>query len=666
MSAVAPAPTGRIVYTIFRDTSAARKYELAETWDEIVARIREPQTGTSKAALPLLSMGVYGSSKSSNGALRHAGNLIRVTGVEGDYDGEEVALETAAEKLALIGVRCVLYTTPTHRPEAPRWRVLAPLSEEHEPASRAQLVARINGVLGGILTSESFTLSQSFYFGRVAGVEYEAIAIDGDYIDHRDDLDSVAVFPEGQAASGGARDDTTDDELREKIRAGVSLHESLRGLSARWIARGMPPGDVASALLSLMDESTERGSARWASRCEEIPRLVASASLKFRDPRQGRPRLTIVHDVDADVDFGEPPAIELPPIEAYAADLDRMTEGRSSARSALPFRWAGEIIVRRDAEYVIKGVLGAARQATVIADPGAGKTFFTMAAACAATAGRPWYQHRTRKGLWLWLGLEGERGLELRTAAHLKAGVLERDAPLALVTIPLSLVTQVDDIIATVLEAAKERGEKPACVVVDTLSRALAGQEENSSEVMTAAVRAGDLIRKETSAAVVFVHHPAKNGNGSGRGHSSLYGAVDLELSINRNGDERVAVVKKNRDGSEGVEYPFRLDVVQLGQDSEGDPITSCVAVPTIAAPSTRTIVVRSENQKAAMRRLRAWLAKVTTDPVHLGTDEVHELMREAGISSRQRRFDIVEWLVAGGALTRSVAGYVVNREVLR
>lgn len=331
----------------------------------------------------------------------------------------------------------------------------------------------------------------------------------------------------------------------------------------------------------------------------------------------------------------------------------------------LPYRWAGSIITKRKTEYVIKEVIGRARQVTAIAEPGIGKTFFMFRAACDVAAGRTWYGHRVQKGAVLWLGLEGEEGLELRTLAHRQADLIAADAPLALVTVPVSLLCQADDIVQTVLIAARERDERPSLVVVDTLSRALAGQDENAPEVMTAAVRAGDTIRAETGASIVFIHHPAKNASSGGRGHSSLYGAVDLELNLVRNGDDRRAVVKKNRDGMDGTEYPFRLDVVSLGPDDEGDPVTSCIAVPTDAGP-VRMLAARSENQRATLKRLRAWVGKQSGEPLHLATEELYELLKEVGITQRQRRFDVAEWLINAGALTRSIAGYVVHAEAFR
>jgi hypothetical protein len=40
---------------------------------------------------------------------------------------------------------------------------------------------------------------------------------------------------------------------------------------------------------------------------------------------------------------------------------------------------------------------------------------------------------------------------------------------------------------------------------------------------------------------------------------------------------DRVATVEKSRDGSTGEKFPFELDVVELGADEDGDPVTTCI-----------------------------------------------------------------------------------------
>ena len=42
-----------------------------------------------------------------------------------------------------------------------------------------------------------------------------------------------------------------------------------------------------------------------------------------------------------------------------------------------------------------------------------------------------------------------------------------------------------------------------------------------------------------------------------------------------------VANVEKSRDGKTGEQFPFRLEIVNLGVDSDGDPVTTCVVVAT-------------------------------------------------------------------------------------
>ena len=65
-------------------------------------------------------------------------------------------------------------------------------------ATRARFLARVNGVLGGVLAGESFTLSQSYYFGGIEGKPpIKPIVIQGKRIDLLDALDGGAVYKHG-------------------------------------------------------------------------------------------------------------------------------------------------------------------------------------------------------------------------------------------------------------------------------------------------------------------------------------------------------------------------------------------------------------------------------------------------------------------------------------
>jgi hypothetical protein len=124
-------------------------------------------------------------------------------------------------------------------------------------------------------------------------------------------------------------------------------------------------------------------------------------------------------------------------------------------------------------------------------------------------------------------------------------------------------------------------GRSVKLVVIDTLSRALAGGNENAPEDMGALVAAMDLIRAETGACVLFIHHSGKDAAKGARGHSLLRAAIDTEIEVRA--DEgtgaKTASVVKQRDMARGGVYGFRLEQVTLGQNQYGEDVTTCVVL---------------------------------------------------------------------------------------
>lgn len=190
-------PTGSILdaprpITFFRDRFTTTKTEETISLRDLVERVRDTR-GASKGELPWLKLATFGAARTEKGSLRHDANVVEIHGIEADYDGEQITLDRARQVLTNAGVAAMLYTSPSHREDAPRWRVLCPTSQAMEPAARAGLVARVNGLFVGALAPESFTLSQSYYFGAVDGAGHEVQLIDGRAIDLCDDLDEHAL-----------------------------------------------------------------------------------------------------------------------------------------------------------------------------------------------------------------------------------------------------------------------------------------------------------------------------------------------------------------------------------------------------------------------------------------------------------------------------------------
>lgn len=233
-------------------------------WADLIKSIRDAGEFKLKDMLPLIKLATFGTKPNENGSLRHDANIIELTGVIGDYDAEKVPMAAAVELLEKAKLKAFLYTSASHTPDAPRWRVVCPLSKPHAPGAHEAQTARLNGALGGILANESFTRAQCFYYGRVAGVTYEeAVTFDdteeGRFIDELDELDNLAIFkggatsPEARAIDiaassfgGFAQTKWGMDEFERKaqelgrpMRTGDGRREMLKRTFAALSAKGM-------------------------------------------------------------------------------------------------------------------------------------------------------------------------------------------------------------------------------------------------------------------------------------------------------------------------------------------------------------------------------------------------------------------------------------------
>ncbi len=236
----------------------------------------------------------FGDQRTAKGSFRNDANVLAITGIEADYDGGSMTVDAALELLEQQGLASILYTSPSHTEDAPRWRVLCPLSEEMPPARRSPMLGRLNGLFRGTFARESWTLSQSYYYGSVThNPSHRVEVIDGTPIDQHDDLDEVWVGPPATGAaaadphaSGDARGDA---ELVRAIVTGDELHTCLVALAARYVGRGMSPATVERLLAGLMLSHPEASrDARWTDRFDNIPVIVGSAAGKFSKPAEDR------------------------------------------------------------------------------------------------------------------------------------------------------------------------------------------------------------------------------------------------------------------------------------------------------------------------------------------------------------------------------------------
>ena len=181
----------------------------------------------------------------------------------------------------------------------------------------------------------------------------------------------------------------------------------------------------------------------------------------------------------------------------------------------------------------------------------------------------------------VYCALEGGTGFAARVAAWQIRHLNDYDGepvPFWLLDVPLDLIHDNGGLTEAI---QLQLGEiPPAVIVIDTLIRALVGNK-NDSEEMAKFIRAADLLPAAFDCLVIIVHHCGVAG-GRPRGHTSLPGADDVQIAVERDKvmGKITVTIDHMKDGEASAPMASKLERVELGLDDDGDPITSCVIVP--------------------------------------------------------------------------------------
>jgi KaiC/GvpD/RAD55 family RecA-like ATPase len=324
------------------------------------------------------------------------------------------------------------------------------------------------------------------------------------------------------------------------------------------------------------------------------------------------------------IQSGDAPIPKIPrarkpsPAEKGAAILDAAAALKKAKGPKFPRVWLDDATPAIEADYLLKGIVERGKLCVIYGPAGDGKTFFMGDMAGHIAAEIPWRGRRVRSGLVVYVAAEAGASILRRFFAwreHRLGEAREGRIPLAIITRGVNLLnmTEVEALLVELRAIAAEIGLPLALVIFDTLSRSIPGGDENRSEDMTRVIEACDAIRDELGAATAIVHHSGKDSTKGARGHSSLFGAADTVISV----VERVAVVEKSRDGVQGDQFPFALDVVDLGTDADGDAVTTCIVRPLDGAKKSPRKKLTADEQIAldALREVCEPLPGTTVIP---------------------------------------------------
>lgn len=615
----------------------------SRTLGELITKVGPgAQVYPKKSTMPLLKLAVFGSEANAAGALRHNANVLAVTGVEGDHDAGSMSFEEAVAALEKFKLAAMVFTTPSHTPAKPRWRVLAPTSEPLPPEDHYKLVARLNGLLSGCLAPESFTLSQAFYFGRVEGVEFRHHAVvDGQFIDLMDGLDEIAIgkreWQRIDRDTGEVRTTTKVDaatfaaEVAQRgrlLRTGDGRRDMLKSLICSLSAHGAPPSAIEDAVRQVEAEHFDpTDPIDWIN----IDQLIQDVSTKDQQQRDELCKL------------GE-----------------RIWEQLKASLTAKAVARAQELLVPVDESLpleplptLVRDLLPLDAVGMLWAEPGSYKSFLALDIALCVASGLPWLGRNVMPGRVWYIAGEGQAGLRLRIAAWRTARAYTGDLDFLHTQRAVTLDDEGGSPGLDRLLAEAESGTPPSLIVVDTLARAMTGDESSTRDASRFVAALDSLVAAVRKAGrpccVMLVHHSRKDGEVY-RGSSVLRGAADFEYEMRKTGKLACTLrPHKVKDGNLPPEVHLSGRIVSLGkrQDNHGMQVemTSLYfdqAVGTPAEPITQE----------AVRILPAIKTVLSAFPGGASKRVLADALRRNGCAINDRKFaDALEALEAAGTV---------------
>jgi hypothetical protein len=194
--------------------------------------------------------------------------------------------------------------------------------------------------------------------------------------------------------------------------------------------------------------------------------------------------------------------------------------------------------------------------------------------ALSIATGTDWNGNKCEQGLVFYFVGEGWSGFNIRIKAWETANgkpdtSLFRSTKSAISFDGAELKAATDEL----KRCEKETGHKVALIVIDTLARHLDGDENSATEMSKFVNKVDGLRGAFPGSSAIIVHHSGHGKENRARGSSALKAAMDFEISCK---DYALAFTKM-KDGVHPDPINFKLDVVELENDGNGEPVTSCV-----------------------------------------------------------------------------------------
>lgn len=362
-----------------------------------------------------------------------------------------------------------------------------------------------------------------------------------------------------------------DMDRDDWIKVGMALHHECEGddtgfeLWNEWSAGGSKyPSE--EALRGQWDSFTRRaGTGHRQITMATVLKMAKQAGVSTTNP-------TPAASVDELKQVAEQAA------ETAAANPTAGVQTPPDFAGKFPVVSAGNLTRRKPGDWLIKGVLPQADLIVLYGASGSGKSFVGIDLLSAIARGEPWRGRKTKKGRALIIAAEGGGGVGKRFEAYCRHHHINADdLDVGLIIAPPNFMQKED--ISELVKAVAAAGGADV-IMVDTFAQVTPGANENGAEDMGLALANARALGEATGAVIILVHHAGKDLQRGSRGWSGIKAAADAEIEVykHENGQREIRI-SKMKDGDDGLSWGFKLEVIEVGLDEDGEALTSCVAI---------------------------------------------------------------------------------------
>jgi hypothetical protein len=246
-----------------------------------------------------------------------------------------------------------------------------------------------------------------------------------------------------------------------------------------------------------------------------------------------------------------------------------MAEVHEAQKARYKVKTYGEAMTnRKPLEWIIPDFLPRKGIGILFGQPETLKTFLLLdlALSIATGYGPNWWEGEREPQQVLFLAGESPDALLTKRvpawlAMHLSPHLypLVRDNLLVVEGVP---PLEMFDHYTGILGEIRGRGFKPVLAVVDTLTRAMAGKDENSAKDATWTTMKLEWLSRELNAFVIAIHHSGKDVTRGARGSSVWLGNTDFMLEAERPSPSQLSILVHLRKLKEGgkTDLPLKFD----------------------------------------------------------------------------------------------------------